>query len=77
MSIFRKSVEKIQVSLKPNKNSEYFFFYMKAFLCMWQYLAKFFLEWEMFQTKVVEKIKTLILCWITFFFFPHRAVEKM
>jgi hypothetical protein len=22
------------------------------------YLAEFFLEWEMFQTKVVEKIKT-------------------
>jgi hypothetical protein len=26
------------------------------------YLAHFFLEWEMFQTKVVEKIKTHILC---------------
>jgi hypothetical protein len=24
----------------------------------WSYLARFFLEWEMFQTKVVEKIKT-------------------
>ena len=24
------------------------------------YLAQFFLEWEMFQTKVVEKIKTHI-----------------
>jgi hypothetical protein len=24
----------------------------------WQYLAAFFSEWEMFQTKVVEKIKT-------------------
>jgi len=28
--------------------------------------AKFFLEWEMFQTNVVEKIKTHILCSITF-----------
>jgi len=24
----------------------------------WSYLAQFLLEWEMFQTKVVEKIKT-------------------
>jgi len=30
------------------------------------YLAQFFLEWEMFQTKVVEKIKTHILCSVTF-----------
>ena len=34
----------------------------------WSYLAKFFLEWEMFQTKVVEKIKTHILR-SNFFFF--------
>ena len=31
------------------------------------YLAQFLLEWKMFQTKVVEKIKTHILCLITFF----------
>ena len=31
------------------------------------YLTHFFLEWEMFQTKVVEKIKTHILCPVTFF----------
>jgi hypothetical protein len=30
-------------------------------------LAQFFLEWEMFQTKFVEKIKTHILCSVTFF----------
>ena len=29
------------------------------------YLDEFFLEWEMIQTKVVEKIKTQILCSIT------------
>ena len=34
---------------------------------LWQYLAQFFLEWEMLQTKVVQKIKTHILCSITFF----------
>ena len=31
------------------------------------YLAEFFLEWELFQLKLVEKIKTRILSWITFF----------
>jgi hypothetical protein len=33
---------------------------------LWQYLAEIFLEWEIFQTKVVEKIRTHILCSITF-----------
>ena len=33
-----------------------------------QYLAEFFIEFEMFQTKVIEKIKTHILCSVTFFF---------
>jgi hypothetical protein len=33
----------------------------------WSYLAQFFLEREMFQTKVVAKIKTHILCSVTFF----------
>ena len=40
---------------------------MKTFIHFWWYLAQFFLEWEMFQTKVVEKIKTHILCPVTFF----------
>ena len=31
------------------------------------YLAHFFLEWEMFQTKVAEKIKTYFLFNDTFF----------
>ena len=31
------------------------------------YLAQFFLEWEMFQTEVVEEIKTQFLCSIKFF----------
>ena len=29
---------------------------MKTYLQLWSYLAEFFLEWEMFQTEVVEKI---------------------
>jgi hypothetical protein len=35
---------------------------METDVHLWPYLAKFFLEWEMFQTKVVQKIKTHILC---------------
>jgi hypothetical protein len=38
------------------------------------YLAEFFLVQEIFQTKVVEKIKTHILCSLIFFFFENRAV---
>ena len=39
---------------------------MKTFSRLWQYLAKFFLDWEIVQTKVAEKIKTHILCSVTF-----------
>ena len=39
--------------------------YMKTCVHLW-YPAEFFLEWEMFQTNVVEKTKTHILCSITF-----------
>jgi hypothetical protein len=40
---------------------------MKTFARFWSYLAQFLLEWEMFQTNVVQKIKTHILCSVTFF----------
>jgi len=43
----------------------------------WSYLAHFFLEWEMFQTKFVEKIKTHILCSMTFFFENCAVYEIM
>ena len=39
---------------------------MKTNIHFVSYLAQFFLEREMFQTKVVEKIKTHILCSVTF-----------
>ena len=35
----------------------------------WSYLAQFFSEWEMFQTKVVEKIKNTHFVFCNFFFF--------
>ena len=50
---------------------------MKTFSHLWRYFAKFFLEWEMFQIKVVEKIKTYILCSVTFFFSENRAVYEI
>jgi hypothetical protein len=57
-----RSVEKIQVSLKYEKNNGYFYIKMISYL---RHLAEFFLEWEMFQIKVVEKIKTHISCSVT------------
>jgi len=38
---------------------------MKTDIHFWPYLTQFYLEWEMFQTKGVEKIKTHILCLVT------------
>ena len=39
---------------------------MNTFSRLWQYLAELFLEWKIFQIKVVEKIKIHILYPITF-----------
>ena len=41
--------------------------HMKPYIHYWQYLAQFFVEWEMFQTKAVDEIKTHILCSVTVF----------
>ena len=46
---------------------------MKPFSHLWQYLSEFFSEWEMFQIKVVNKIKIHILCSIIFFS-ENRAI---
>ena len=40
---------------------------MKNYAHLWHNVAEFYVEWEMFQTKVVGKIKTHILYLITFF----------
>jgi hypothetical protein len=37
---------------------------MRTFVHFWQYLSEFFLEWEMFETNVVEKKH--ILCSVAF-----------
>jgi hypothetical protein len=44
---------------------------MKTNIHFVKYLAHFFLEYEMFQTKVIDRITTHILCSVTFF---NRAV---
>jgi len=48
---------------------------METNMHFWSYLAKFLLEWEMFETKVVENIKTQILCSVTFF--RHRKSFRL
>jgi len=40
---------------------------MKTNIHFLSYLGQLFLEWEMFQAEVVEKIETHILCSVTFF----------
>ena len=65
LNIFLKPVEKIQESLKHGKKGH---FTWRPIHIFGSYLPQFFLEWKMFQTKVVEKIKTHILCSINFFF---------
>jgi hypothetical protein len=48
--VFFEIVEKIQVSLKSDKNNGYF-----TWRHFWLYRAHFHLEWEVFHTKVVGK----------------------
>jgi len=43
----------------------------------WSQLAHFLLEWEMFQTKVAEKIKAHILCSVTIFFLKNHAFYEI
>ena len=64
--LFKKSINSLQVTLKSYKNNEYFTC-RKTYIHLWKYLTHFFLEWERFQMKHVEKMKIHILCSITFF----------
>ena len=50
---------------------------MKTFSHLWQYLAKFLLQLEMFQTQVVEKIKTQVVRSVTFFSETLAVYELM
>jgi hypothetical protein len=40
---------------------------MKELLRLWQYVAEFFLDWETYQTKVVEKTEIHTLRSVRFF----------
>ena len=70
LSIFRTSVENIQASLKSDRNNRHFT-WRPIYICDLSCLI--LLEWEIFQTRLVEKIKTHILCSINSFF-ENRAV---
>jgi len=54
LRIFRTSVEKIQFSLKSDRNNGCFTW--KQMYIILSYLTHFFLEWEMFQTKFVKNV---------------------
>jgi hypothetical protein len=62
--IFRKSIKKIQVPLKSNKNNGYFTWRP---IYIFDYTHSILLRMRAFQTKVAEKIKTHILYSVTFF----------
>jgi len=47
---------------------------MKTDIHIWSYLARFFLEWEIFQTELIEKIKTHFM--ICIFFNENRAIYE-
>jgi len=49
--------------------------YMQTNIHFWSYLVQSFLEWEMFQTKIIQKIKTHIYCSIIFF--ENRTVLEI
>jgi hypothetical protein len=60
--ICRKSVENLQVSSNLTRITGTSHEYLCIF---WLNLDQLFLEWKMFQSKFVEKIKTQILCSVT------------
>jgi hypothetical protein len=50
---------------------------MDTNIYFWSYLTQFFLEWEMFHTEIIEKIKTHIVCSITSFQKLRRLWDKV
>ena len=74
LSIFRKCVLKIHVSLKPDKNIGHYKWKQYTFLVTSRSII---LIIKMFQTNILEKVKTHILYSITFFFFLNRAVYEI
>jgi len=50
---------------------------MKTNINFWSYLAQFFVAWEMFQVKVVEKFKTHILYSVKLFRISCRLWDNV
>ena len=73
VSIFKKSARKIQVSLKSDRIMHILHKYQ--YTCL-SYLTHFFLDWWMFQTQSVDKIKTHFM-FNNFFFFLNRAIYEI
>jgi len=48
-----------------------------TYIHFWSYLDELYLEWEMFQTKVVEKIKTHISCSVNVFLKSRRLRDNV
>jgi hypothetical protein len=61
---FRKSVEEIQVSLRPDKNNGYYFWILCTFMIISRSVL---IRMRNVSDKFVEKSKSSILCSITFF----------
>jgi hypothetical protein len=60
---FENVSRELEFHCKSDKNKWYFTW--RPIYVFLSYRAHFFLEWEIFQTKVVEKFKTHILCSVT------------
>ena len=65
LTIFQKPIEKIQISLKSDKNNGHFLSRQYIFL---SHVSQFFLEWKMFEKKNCRENETHILYSIAFFF---------
>ena len=71
LNIFRKNVRENLNFIKIWQEYGYF---TRRLTYIFDYIGQFFLEWEMFQIKVTEKIKTHILCSAKFF--ENRTVYE-
>ena len=50
---------------------------MKTNVHFLSFIAQFFLEWKLFQTKVVEEIETNVLCSTNFSFHPTEKLCRL
>jgi hypothetical protein len=50
---------------------------MNTSVHLWWYVAEFFLERDMFQTKIVGEVKTHILCSVSIFWKSFRLRDNM